>query len=50
MEKQVKSGGVPARKLPEEPKKDKDAKLKEQKEMAMLFRPVQKVEKGKEHL
>lgn len=46
VEKQVKSGGVPARKLGEEPKKDKDAKLKEQKEMSLLFRPVQKVEKG----
>uniref|UniRef100_A0A224XKZ0 Zinc finger CCCH domain-containing protein 15 n=1 Tax=Panstrongylus lignarius TaxID=156445 RepID=A0A224XKZ0_9HEMI len=46
VEKQVKSGGVPARKQQEEPKKDKDAKLKEQKEMAMLFKPVQKVEKG----
>jgi len=46
VEKQVKTGGVPARKLGEEPKKDKDAKLKEQKEMAQLFRPVQKVEKG----
>ncbi|XP_054287006.1 zinc finger CCCH domain-containing protein 15 homolog [Macrosteles quadrilineatus] len=45
VEKQVKSGGVPARKL-DEPKKDKDAKLKEQKEMSLLFRPVQKVEKG----
>ncbi|KAG8316583.1 hypothetical protein J6590_047724 [Homalodisca vitripennis] len=46
VEKQVKTGGVPARKLGEEPKKDKDAKSKEQKEMALLFRPVQKVEKG----
>lgn len=45
VEKQVKSGGVPVRKQ-EEPKKDKDAKLKEQKEMNLLFRPVQKVEKG----
>ncbi|KAK9502815.1 hypothetical protein O3M35_011517 [Rhynocoris fuscipes] len=45
IEKQVKSGGIPARKQ-EEPKKDKDAKLRDQKEMAMLFRPVQKVEKG----
>lgn len=45
VEKQVKSGGVPARKQ-DEPKKDKDSKLKDQKEMAMLFRPVQKVEKG----
>lgn len=47
VEKQVKTGGVPPRKVGEEPKKDKDAKLKEQKEMALLFRPVQKVEKGK---
>lgn len=45
VEKQVKSGGVPVRKL-EEPKKDKDTKLKEQKEMNLLFKPVQKVEKG----
>lgn len=45
VEKQVKSGGVPPRKL-EEPKKDKDAKFKEQKEMNLLFKPVQKVEKG----
>lgn len=47
VEKQVKTGGVPPRKLAEVGKeKDKDTKLKEQKEMAMLFRPVQKVEKG----
>ncbi|CAH1398519.1 unnamed protein product [Nezara viridula] len=44
VEKQIKSGGVPARKL-EDPKK-KDVKSQDQKEMAMLFRPVQKVEKG----
>lgn len=35
---------MPARKQ-EDPKK-KDVKSQEQKEMAMLFRPVQKVEKG----
>jgi hypothetical protein len=43
----VKSGGVPARKVEDKDKtKDKDAKLKEQKEMAALFKPVQKVDKG----
>lgn len=47
VEKQVKSGGVPPRKLEEPKAKDKDAKLKEQKEMNLLFRPVQKVEKGR---
>uniref|UniRef100_A0A0A9YNK2 Zinc finger CCCH domain-containing protein 15 n=1 Tax=Lygus hesperus TaxID=30085 RepID=A0A0A9YNK2_LYGHE len=46
VEKQVKTGGVPPRKLADTKEKDKDAKLKEQKEMALLFRPVQKVEKG----
>ncbi|KAL1128983.1 hypothetical protein AAG570_013515 [Ranatra chinensis] len=47
VEKQVKSGGVPARKLDDGSKtKDKDAKMKEQKEMNLLFKPVQKVEKG----
>ncbi|XP_039284229.1 zinc finger CCCH domain-containing protein 15 homolog isoform X2 [Nilaparvata lugens] len=45
VEKQVKSGGVPPRKQNEDPKA-KDSKAKEQKELAMLFRPVQKVEKG----
>lgn len=49
VEKQVKTGGIAARKLGETDKtKDKDAKAKEAAEMALLFRPVttQKVEKG----
>ncbi|KAF6202671.1 hypothetical protein GE061_003071 [Apolygus lucorum] len=46
VEKQVKTGGIAPRKLADPKEKDKDAKLKEQKEMALLFRPVQKVEKG----
>lgn len=49
VEKQIKSGGVPARKLAtdgKDGKKDKDAKMQEQKELALLFKPVQKVEKG----
>jgi len=47
VEKQIKSGGVPARKQDDATKKtDKESKLKEQKEMTLLFRPVQKVEKG----
>lgn len=48
MEKQVKSGGVHP--LKEATKKtDKELKLKEQKELALLFKPVQsqKIEKGK---
>ncbi|GBP08752.1 Zinc finger CCCH domain-containing protein 15 homolog [Eumeta japonica] len=48
VEKQVKSGGVHAVKPVEDKKLAKDAKLKEQKEIAMLFKPVQtqKIEKG----
>ncbi|CAB3220375.1 unnamed protein product [Arctia plantaginis] len=48
VEKQVKSGGIFPAKPMDDKKKDKDAKLKEQKELAMLFKPVQtqKVEKG----
>lgn len=49
VEKQVKTGGVAARKLGEPDKlKDKEAKAKEAAEMNLLFRPVitQKVEKG----
>lgn len=46
VEKQVKSGGVPPRKLPEEHGKKKEEKLKEAKELNQLFKPVQKVEKG----
>lgn len=49
VEKQVKSGGIFPAKPMDDKKKDKDAKLKEQKELAMLFKPVQtqKVEKGR---
>lgn len=41
VEKQIKSGGI-------QPKKttDKDEKLKDAKELSMIFKPVQKVEKG----
>lgn len=48
MEKQVKSGGIHPAKPVEDKKAQKEAKLKEQKELAMLFKPVQtqKVEKG----
>lgn len=47
VEKQVKTGGIPTRKV-DDKTKDKDAKAKEAAEMALLFRPVttQKVEKG----
>ncbi|XP_047516787.1 zinc finger CCCH domain-containing protein 15 homolog [Pieris napi] len=48
VEKQVKSGGIHPAKPVEDKKKDKEQKLKEQKELAALFKPVQtqKVEKG----
>lgn len=48
VEKQVKSGGVHPVKPVEDKKKEKEQKLKEQKELAALFKPVQtqKVEKG----
>ncbi|XP_041987348.1 zinc finger CCCH domain-containing protein 15 homolog [Aricia agestis] len=48
VEKQVKSGGIHPAKPMDDKKKEKEQKLKEQKEMAMLFKPVQtqKVEKG----
>ncbi|XP_072947324.1 zinc finger CCCH domain-containing protein 15 homolog [Epargyreus clarus] len=48
VEKQVKSGGIHPAKPVEDKKKDKEQKLKELKEMALLFKPVQtqKVEKG----
>ncbi|XP_022113972.2 zinc finger CCCH domain-containing protein 15 homolog [Pieris rapae] len=48
VEKQVKSGGIHPAKPMEDKKKDKEQKLKEQKELAALFKPVQtqKVEKG----
>ncbi|XP_046968537.1 zinc finger CCCH domain-containing protein 15 homolog [Vanessa cardui] len=48
VEKQVKSGGIHPAKPMDDKKKDKETKLKEQKELALLFKPVQtqKVEKG----
>lgn len=48
VEKQVKSGGIHPAKPVEDKKKEKEQKLKEQKELAALFKPVQtqKVEKG----
>lgn len=49
VEKQVKSGGIhPRTAVPEDKKAEKERKLKEQKELLMLFKPVQaqKVEKG----
>ncbi|CAK1544873.1 unnamed protein product [Leptosia nina] len=48
VEKQVKSGGIHPAKPMDDKKKEKDQKLKEQKELAALFKPVQtqKVEKG----
>lgn len=44
----MKSGGIHPAKPMEDKKKDKETKMKEQKELAMLFKPVQtqKVEKG----
>lgn len=48
VEKQVKSGGIhPAREDPAK-KLEREKKLKEQKEMSLLFKPVQtqKIEKG----
>ncbi|KAK6645552.1 hypothetical protein RUM43_001829 [Polyplax serrata] len=50
VEKQVKTGGVPPRKLHDENQKklEKEKKEQEKKEMSLLFRPVvtQKIEKG----
>ncbi|KAG7199160.1 hypothetical protein KM043_018047 [Ampulex compressa] len=50
VEKQVKSGGVNPRKIedPNVKKREKEKKLKEQKELALIFKPVQtqKVDKG----
>ncbi|XP_070505060.1 zinc finger CCCH domain-containing protein 15 homolog [Chironomus tepperi] len=51
VEKQVKQGGQPAkaRDLPEDKRAEKERKLKEQKELAALFKPViptQKIEAG----
>lgn len=48
VEKQVKSGGVHPSNNVDAKKAEKEKKLKEQKEMNLLFRPVQtqKVEKG----
>ncbi|KAL1451351.1 hypothetical protein WDU94_005737 [Cyamophila willieti] len=45
VEKQVKSAGVPPRKA-DDPRAKKEEKEKEKQELALLFRPVQKVEKG----
>jgi len=54
VEKQVKSGGVNPRKLedPNAKKLEKEKKLKEQKELALIFKPVQtqKIEKGTEYI
>ena len=50
VEKQVKTGGVPPRKLQDENQKkvEKEKRELEKKEMSMLFKPVvtQKIEKG----
>lgn len=50
VEKQVKSGGLNSRKVedPNAKKLEKEKKLKEQKELALIFKPVQaqKIEKG----
>lgn len=45
----MKSGGIHPAKPMEDKKKDKEQKMKDQKELALLFKPVQtqKVEKGK---
>ena len=52
VEKQVKSGGLNPRKVddPSTKKLEKEKKLQEQKELALIFKPVQtqKVEKGKQ--
>lgn len=54
VEKQVKSGGVNPRKLedPNVKKLEKEKKLKEQKELALIFKPVQmqKIDKGTEYI
>lgn len=54
VEKQVKSGGVNPRKLedPNVKKLEKEKKLKEQKELALIFKPVQmqKIDKGIEYI
>lgn len=47
MEKQIKSGGIPQRKVPDDPSKKKDEKKKKEDELNLIFKPVQKVEKGK---
>lgn len=50
VEKQVKSGGINPRKVedPNAKKLEKEKKLKEQKELALIFKPVQsqKIDKG----
>lgn len=54
VEKQVKSGGVNPRKVedPSVKKLEKEKKLKEQKELALIFKPVQtqKIDKGTEYI
>lgn len=54
VEKQVKSGGVNPRKIedPNAKKLEKEKKLKEQKELALIFKPVQiqKIDKGTEYV
>ncbi len=51
VEKQIKSGGVPPRKQEDHAKK-KEEKLKDAKELNMIFKPVQtqKVEKGNDEI
>lgn len=44
VQKQVNSGGLHPR--ADKKKDDKDKKLQEQKELSLIFKPVQKVEKG----
>jgi len=46
VEKQIKSGGVPPRKQNEDPSKKKEEKQKKVDELNVIFKPVQKVEKG----
>jgi len=54
VEKQVKSGGINPRKVedPNAKKLEKEKKLKEQKELALIFKPVQaqKIDKGTEYI
>lgn len=52
VEKQVKSGGIHPNKEVDPKKLEKEKKLKEQRELAQLFKPVQtqKIEKGKKEI